>query len=300
MTDELEAVLSTDQIRTMIAIAEQGSFNKAAASLGVRQSAVNQQVVRLEDRIGRRLFDRTKAGVRLTNDGEAVLIYSRAVATLGSDLRRQLASSESHAVLRIGLSEDLARTALPAVLGLFARRQPNLRFEAVSATVPSVLFDALDRHELDVVVVRRVPRAPRGEVLWSGPTAWVGRPDLVLPIRDPVPLVLAPVGGALRTVMLDALQEASRRWRVVFESSGLTSLEAALRAGLGVAAGPLRMDLLDVVHLDASSGLPPLAPSVFVYERAEPARSDAVLAFCEVLRTAARLSFAPGQEDDAA
>ncbi len=64
MTDELEAVLSTDQIRTMIAIAEQGSFNKAAASLGVRQSAVNQQVVRLEDRIGRRLFARSKPAKR--------------------------------------------------------------------------------------------------------------------------------------------------------------------------------------------------------------------------------------------
>jgi DNA-binding transcriptional LysR family regulator len=300
MVDGLEAVLSTDQIRTMIAIAEQGSFNRAAASLGVRQSAVNQQVVRLEDRIGRRLFNRTKAGVKLTNDGEAVLIYSRAVADLGIDLRRQLASSGSASVLRIGLSEDFARTALPAVLGLFIRQQPSLRFEAVSATVPSVLFEALDRHELDVVVGRRAPRSSRGEVLWSGPTAWVGRADLALPIEDPVPLVLAPAGGALRDMMLDALQGASRRWRVVFESSGLTSLEAALRAGLGVAACPLRMDLLDVVHLDGAAGLPALAPSVFVYERAQPSRSETVLAFCEVLRTAARLSFASEREDTAA
>lgn len=294
MADVLDAVLTAEQIRTMIAIVEQGSFNKAAGSLGVRQSAVNQQVVRLEERLGRRLFERTKTGVRLTNDGEAVLIYSRAVAQLGSDLRRQLALSQPKALLRIGLSEDFARTALPAVLGLLARRHPALCFEVLSATSPAVLFDALDRHELDVIVGRRTPHSGRGQVLWSGPTAWVGRADLPLPIRDPVPLVLAPAGGVLRGMMLDALRDAGRRWRVVFESSGLATLEAAVRAGLGVAASPIRMDLLDLVHLDGAAGLPELEPSTFVYECAEPARSEVAFAFCEVLRTAARLSFAPG------
>ncbi len=293
MADGLDVVLSADQIRTVIAVAERGSFNKAAMSLGVRQSAVNQQVVRIEERIGRRLFDRTTSGARLTTDGEAVLIYSRAMARLGQGLRRHLAASETDGLLRIGLSEDFSRTALPAVLGLFARQHPGLRFVATSTTAPGRLFDALDRRDLDVVMSRQDPRSPRGQVLWTGPTVWVGRADLALPIRDPVPLVLAPTGGALRSAVLDALQGASRRWRVVFESSGLATLEAALRAGLGVSACPVRMDLMDLVHLDEAAGLPALAPSVFVYERAEPAPSEAVDAFCEVMRTAAGLSFAP-------
>jgi DNA-binding transcriptional LysR family regulator len=288
---EANGLLSPDQIRTMIAVAEQGSFNKAAAGLGVQQSAVNQQVVRIEDKIGRRLFDRTPTGVRLTVDGEAVLIYSRAMAKLGRDLLLHLAASEGEAVLRIGFSEDFGRTALPAVLGIFAREYPHLRFEALCAPVSATLFEALDRRDLDLVMVRRDPRVPRGETLWSAPTVWVGRKDLQLPIVDPVPLVLPP-GGVLRATVLDALQGASRRWRVVFESAGLATLEAAVRAGLGVSACPLRMELLDLVRLDGAAGLPSLAPSVFVYDRAEPARSDVVNAFSEVLRTAARLSFA--------
>ncbi|WP_237479923.1 LysR substrate-binding domain-containing protein [Lichenibacterium dinghuense] len=290
MADGLDGVLTADQIRTMIAIAEAGSFNRAAAALGVQQSAVNQQVGRIEERVGRRLFDRTPLGARLTLDGEAVLIYARAMAKLGRDLRSHLAASEPDAVLRIGFSEDFARTALPTVLGLFAREHPHLRFEALSAPAPGPLFAALDRRELDVVMTRRDTRITRGETLWTEPTTWIGRSDIALPVADPVPLVLGPPGGALRAAVLDALQGASRPWRVVFESSGLATLEAALRAGLGVAACPLRMDLLDLVHLDGAAGLPALAPSVFVYERAEPARSDSAEAFCEVLRTAARLS----------
>ena len=63
MVEGLYGVLNPDQIRTMIVIAEQGSFNKAATTLGVKQSAVNQQITRLEDKVGRRLFDRTARGV---------------------------------------------------------------------------------------------------------------------------------------------------------------------------------------------------------------------------------------------
>ena len=292
MTDRLDGVLSAEQIRTMLAIAEHGSFNKAAASLGVQQSAVNGQIGRIEQRMGRRLFDRTPTGAKLTVDGEAVLIYSRAMAKLGRDLRNHLAASEPDAVLRIGFSEDFGRTALPAVLGLFVREHPFLRFEATCAPVAGVLFAALDRRELDVVVTRRDPDAPRGAILWTEPTTWVGRADYALPVEDPVPLVLPPSGSVLRVLVLEALRGASRRWRLVFESAGLATLEAALRAGLGVSACPLRMDLLDLVHLDGAAGLPALGPSVFVYERAEPARSNAVEAFCEVLRLAVRLSFA--------
>ncbi len=293
MANGLDALLSADQTRMIITIAEQGSFNKAAECLGVRQSAVSQQVVRIEGLTGRRLFNRTRAGVKLTHDGEAVLIYSRAVAKLGVDLRRQLASSDADLVLRIGLSEDFARTALPAVLGLFARQYPKLRFQARSASAPEVLFDALDRHELDLVVGQRILHSPRGEVLWSGPSAWVGRADLTLPIQDPVPLVLTPAGGAIRTLTLEALRSVSRLWRVVFESSDVATLEAALRAGLGVAACPIRTEFLDLVILDEKAGLPELAPSVFVYEQAASASSDAINTFCEALRAAARLSFAP-------
>ena len=295
MVEGLYGVLNPDQIRTMIVIAEQGSFNKAATTLGVKQSAVNQQITRLEDKVGRRLFDRTARGVTLTLDGEAVVIYSRAMAKLGRDMSLHLSRTGPEAVLRLGFNEDFGRTALPAVLGLFARQHANFRFEAVCSGSAETLFRAIDARELDVVVTRQIPGESRGEALWTEKTTWVGRADLTMPIADPVPLVLPPPGG-LRSTILTALQGASRTWRVVFESAGVATLEAAVRAGLGLSACPVRMDLIDLVHLDAAAGLPELAHSIFVFDRARPARSEAIDAFCEVLRISARLSFAPQVE----
>ncbi len=290
MTDRFDMILSADQIRTVIAVVGEGSFNKAAALLGVQQSAVTQMISRLEGRVGRRLFDRTPTGVKLTIDGEAVLIYSQAMLKLSLDLQQHLATSQAETVLRIGLTEDVGRTALPAVLGLFARQHDNFRFEAICG-IPDLLSDAFDQDKLDVVVARRAAETGRGEVLWSEDTVWVGAADTTLPIVDPVVLVLPPAGGT-RSTVLKALQGASRAWRVSFESASLATLEAAVRAGLGISAAPVRMPLLDIVQLDAGiAQLPRLSPAEFILEHRRPARSAAIEAFCGLLRTATRLSF---------
>ena len=225
MTERFDLILSADQIRTMIAVVKEGSFNKAASTLGVQQSAVTQLISRLEIKVGRRLFDRTPAGVRLTIDGEAVLIYSQAMVKLSLDLQRHLVTSHAETVLRIGLTEDVGRTALPAVLGLFARHHADFRFEAICG-MPDLLFDAFDQDKLDVVIARRVAETGRGEVLWSEDTVWVGAADATLPIADPISLVLPPPGGT-RSTVFQALQGASRAWRVSFESASLATLEAA-------------------------------------------------------------------------
>ncbi|MGU3665780.1 LysR family transcriptional regulator [Methylobacterium sp. A49B] len=293
MNDPFDGILSRDQIRTLVGVVEQGSFQRAAAVLGVQQPAVTQQVRRLEERLGRRLFDRTAAGVTLTIDGEAVLIYARAMAGLGAEMMRHFGKPAQDTVIRIGIGEEIGRTALPNVLAVFARLHSRFRFEAACALPSRDLCKALDDGQLDAVVARRDPDRQSGHVISTEPTIWVGRPDMRLPLADPVPLVL-PTAGILRDTVLTTLAGASRTWRIVFAGASLAILEAAIRAGLGVSACTPRTELTEAAPLGVAAGLPQLPDSVFVLEEAQTRRSDAVVAFGEVLRTAARLSFAGG------
>jgi DNA-binding transcriptional LysR family regulator len=292
-----DGILSRDQIRTLIGVAEHGSFHRAAAQLGVRQPAISQQIQRLEEKLGRRLFDRSPTGVSLTLDGEAVLIYARAMAKLGAEMSRHFSRSTRETVIRIGIGEEFGRTALPTVLALFARMHVGFRFEALCTNPSRALFGILDDGALDVVVARQDPARRPGETVWAEPTIWAGRPDLTLLPSDPVPLVL-PDASTLRDTMLSTLTTASRPWRVVFEGGSLAILEAAVRAGLGVSACTARLDLTQIVPVEASAGLPALPPSVFVLERAPTTKLQEVDAFCDVLRTAAQLSFADVLQDD--
>ena len=245
MVDEFDTVLSGDQIRTHDRHRRAGDLQQSRHEPG-REPVVGEPAGRAHRgaRVGRRLFERTKAGVKLNNDGEAVLIYSRAVAKLGEGLRRQLAASTStrcscaSASARISPARRCSRRCWgcsPAASQASAsrpspqRRRRNCSTRSTGAT--STWWWA-SRSTASPAARYSGPVLPPG---WAAPTS---------PCRSRIPCRSSSRLWAvpLRAMMLEALQGASRRWRVVFESSGLATLEAALRAGLGVAACPVRMD----------------------------------------------------------
>src|SRR5262245_63394107 len=99
----MTALIDVDQLRTFIAIAETGSFTKAADVVHKTQSAVSMQMKRLEERVGRAIFARDGRASKLTEDGERLLDYARriiklnveALATFGED-RKSTRLNSSH------------------------------------------------------------------------------------------------------------------------------------------------------------------------------------------------------------
>src|ERR1700709_2262592 len=94
----LEGV-TIEQLRTLRAVAEAGSFSAAARKLGRVQAAVSQAIDRLEAQLGLRLFDRTGRGPRLTAHGKAIVV---AAAKVGVDVEAldELVESLKHGVER--------------------------------------------------------------------------------------------------------------------------------------------------------------------------------------------------------
>ena len=134
----------------------------------------------------------------------------------------------------VGLIEDLASASLPSALADFARLHPGTALEVISVPGPA-MREALEsgRIQLALCDTTYFPQPPR----WSArlPLVWAtgSRMDLS---ADPVPLVLFSQPCSWRAPVLAALEAAGRRWRVVFESTGVPGVQAAVPAGLGVAA----------------------------------------------------------------
>ena len=127
MASELDRLLDREQLRVILAVTQAKSFSGAAALLGVSQPSVSQQIKRLERLSGITLFRRNRRGIELTSEGEAVVIYARAVASLTDELKKQL-QQPIGAVVSIGMSEDFCRTALPAILSVYKRGHPGPRY----------------------------------------------------------------------------------------------------------------------------------------------------------------------------
>ncbi|WP_165361519.1 LysR substrate-binding domain-containing protein [Lichenibacterium ramalinae] len=281
-----------DQMRMLSAVAAEGSFSRAAATLGVTQSAVSQGVRAVEAALGRQLLIRGGRGVEVTPDGEAYLIYARAMLKIGGDARRHFTHPKVAGVIRLGLTEDFARTVLPAVLGLFTRQHPGFSFE-VECGLSKIMFDGLDGGRLDTVIAKRPAGRSGGERLWVEPFSWYGRADTPHPVPDPVDLALIPEPSESRRVMLDALRRAGRPWRAMFQSHSFATLEAAVLAGVGVTAFGRQMHGPGVAELGEDSGLPPLPALDMVMVQAARGTSDATDSFCDLVREAAILGVAP-------
>jgi len=109
--------MPVDQVRTLLAVVDEGTFDAAAAALHVTPSAVSQRVKALEQSVGRVLLQRTKP-VRLTPSGEVVVRFARQLARLELDARAELGMADSGepAVLPIAVNADsLATWFLPAL-----------------------------------------------------------------------------------------------------------------------------------------------------------------------------------------
>ncbi|MGW6949247.1 LysR family transcriptional regulator ArgP [Streptomyces xanthophaeus] len=109
--------LPLDQVRTLLAVVDEGTFDAAAAALHVTPSAVSQRVKALEQRTGRVLLMRTKP-VRVTESGQVVVRFARQLARLERDARAELGMADGMGPVRLPIAvnaDSLATWFLPAL-----------------------------------------------------------------------------------------------------------------------------------------------------------------------------------------
>lgn len=117
-------------IAAFAAVAQTGSFTKAAENLGTSKSNVGKAVQRLEARLGTRLFQRTTRAVRLTEDGETYLVATQAALNGLREAEQALAARREEPIgrVRVDLPAGFGRLLLPTFLQL-RQRYPKVTLE---------------------------------------------------------------------------------------------------------------------------------------------------------------------------
>ena len=140
-------------LRTMLAVAEAGSFRKASALLNVGQSAITRRVQKLEDALGVSLFERRPTGARLTRAGAAFAARARSII---KDLHAAIDAAHAAGIggdgtLKVGLIASLSRGALRDVVAEYAANHPDVEIAFVESE-RGELLTLLSHRQLDVVV----------------------------------------------------------------------------------------------------------------------------------------------------
>ncbi|CAB3810009.1 HTH-type transcriptional regulator HdfR [Paraburkholderia fynbosensis] len=227
--------MDLDLLRAFVAVAESGSFTAAANVVGRSQSAVSQKVLRLEDALHVRVFERTSRSLKLTRDGERVLAAGRRLLAQHDSFMRELREPPQLTRLRLGVSENLVQPQLPLILARFAQRFPSVELALTTGSSQGLIED----HEaglLDVVFAKRKREGSghRGRVIWREPLVWLAAKNYRSEPGRPARLVMMPAPCSYREVMMESLDASRREWVVACTASNLVGVQAAVVGGLGV------------------------------------------------------------------
>lgn len=269
----MNALLDLDQLRTFIAIAETGSFTKAAEQVNKTQSAVSMQMRRLEERVGQPIFVRDGRQSRVTDAGIRLLDYARRMLSLNAETIAAFSSDAMSGTVKLGLPDDYAPRLLPTVLASFATTHPNIEIEVVCEQ-SSCLHRRIQDGRLDLGIVTHGSRTQEknGRIIRSEPLLWVSSAHHSVHCQATIPLALGTKTCSWRSSATEALSRIGKKYRIAYVSSSAAASSGAVMAGLAIAVLPESALMPDMRVLGAREGFPELPHCDIALMRSDSAR----------------------------
>ena len=268
--------LSIEFLKTFLAAIETGSFTRAAAVVHRTQSAVSMQMKRLEEEVGKPLFVKNRKAVVLTETGELLREHAVRVVQSHDEAIAALETPMLFGKIRFGVEEDYASVVLPSVMSRFAVSHPAIRVE-VYVDDADRLKTKLDQGELDVALCTEI--LDHGTVVHRDPTVWATSPHHLVHEKDPLPIAVYHDGCVFRKWTIQALEKQRRAYRIVYVSTSISGIIAAVESGLALA--PLGQSYLppQLKALGPEYGFPVLPTARIVLHKSPTADNDAALYF---------------------
>ena len=281
--------VSIRQLEYLVAVAEEPTWSKAAARVGVSASALSQGLAELERRLGVALFDRDGRRRPVRDTATPVVAHARQVLALTGDLAQwsDRVRTGRSGRLRLGMIDAAAVVHYPELLREFRSARPDV--DLLLRVAPSApLLELLVGGELDLVVCVEPPE-PRAGIeterlavedlaVYCPPGVTIGEP------ASWGPWVLFPSGSHTRSVLIDVLRRAGAPLDVVAESHQPEVLREMVHLGTGWTVLPTSQ---------AEHGERPLGPGrpittrqLVIATRAGSVRDPAVEHLCDALRRA--------------
>lgn len=256
----MTVLLDPDQLRTFVAIAETGSFTRAAEVVHKTQSAVSMQMKRLEDRVGRPIFTRDGRASRLTEDGERLLDYARRIVKLNLEAIGSFTDTALSGRVCLGVPDDYADRYLPDIMARFWRTHPSVEL-TVLCEPSSDLVQRIATGAVDIAIITATEITARNaHVIRRERLLWVSSARHAIHLETPVPLALGRPTCQWRDLAVARLAAAGRPHRILYTSPNSGAVAAAVLAGLAVSVFPESALRPGMRVLGTADGYPPLPP----------------------------------------
>ncbi len=273
--------LSLRQLRVFATVANHLSYTRASEELHLSQPAVSMQVRQLEDTVGLPLFERLGKRIVLTEAGQEVHHYSRAIDRSLQEMEEVLESLKgvSRGRLQVAVASTVNYFA-PRLMAVFQQRYPGISLR-LDVTNREMLVQMLDSNSVDLVLMGVPPRdvEVESEAFMDNPLVVIAPPDHPLAEARAIPIarlaeevfVMREEGSGTRQAMERFFAERGQSIRHGMQMTRNEAVKQAVRSGLGLGVVSLHTIELELetrrlVILDAQ-GFPDRRQWYLVYRR---------------------------------
>jgi DNA-binding transcriptional LysR family regulator len=261
--------------RTFLAISDTGSFTAAARQVSKTQSAVSQQVKRLEGAMGQPLFDRAAGPVDLTEYGKSLLGFARSIVDTHSEALAAFKRGGFQGLVVIGIPDGYMKRVLKDVVVEFVKLYPEATLNVVIDDTPTLARKIADG-SIDLTFVTEGAWPARGPVVFRDRLVVAGPAEGDLHLADPLPLAVWDERAFDHRLMIDVLERIDRRYRIACICRSVHGKHAAITAGL-CASVMVESSLIDGERAYlAADGFPVLREVNVRLERSPAKKSPAI------------------------
>ena len=241
--------MTLNELRYIVAVAQERSFGRAAAKCFVSQPALSVAIQKLEDELEAPLFERGKSEVTITPVGERIVEQAQRVLEEAARIREiaQAGRNQLVGVLRLGVIFTVAPYLLPDLIPALHERAPQMPLE-IEENITESLESALKTGRIDAAIVA-LPFAPPGVVtafLYEEPFQvvvpqghkWSKRKSVHPDELAGEHTILLNVGHCFRDQVLDTCPELNRADAKVTRTNSLETVRNMVASGLGISVLP--------------------------------------------------------------
>ena len=272
------------QLRYVVAVAQTGNFSRAADQCHVSQPSLSQQIQKLEEELGERLFDRMKREAKLTPHGEAFLPRALKILDEVDAARREATDAQNlqRGTLTLGVLPTIAPYLLPEVVAVFGKKFPGLEL-VVQEDTTARLLKLAHAYEIDFALASR----PIRDESMTVKDLFAEELRLALPPGHPLTrkrtvnladlenerFIIMKEGHCLGDQTLGFCERRNMQPNISFRSAQLETVQALVCSGIGISLIPAmaaRGGRTDLPEYRSLAGQRPERTIVAVWPRQRP------------------------------
>lgn len=231
-------ILDLEILHTFVIVADTGSYTKASTILFKSQSAISEQIQKLELFCGAQLLSRGRHGANPTATGKKLYQYARSILSMNTEIVADIRKREKIYELTLSITDYFMPNKIAPILKGLRDQYQNIQFN-VSIQSSSKIMRELSLNQYDVALLanlsgQQLPDTEDYLIVGREALCWAGAKDFSMTGYKGLPIITLPKGCLIQKLAIEKLENNKIEFNLLHHASSVVGMQSAIEAQLGI------------------------------------------------------------------